>query len=290
LRAQDRSRVSQRSLLINQDRKMGTGSRYEAERQANIEKNQAVLASLGLLDPVASGLLPPPKKSKPRPASRKRVRENVTPERTSMRAKKMPAPTYVPPSAEKERDDTAKVRKAQQSQGFRLADGKWRGERFGEVQGIEVGTVFGAGDYQRKGRFEMSENGFFFPHVQPEWLDPELGCYSLILNNDNGLSKDEGDRIVYAGSGGRMRGQNRSAPQSFDQSWDNLTNAALLLNHKTKRPVRVIRGPKLAGKHGTAKKGGGFRYDGLYHVTDAEMVPTGTRKLKTAMFTLERAK
>jgi len=43
------------------------------------------------------------------------------------------------------------------------------------------------------------------------------GCYALILNNDNGLSSDNGDEVVYAGGGGRHRGQNRSAPQSFHQ-------------------------------------------------------------------------
>ena len=36
----------------------------------------------------------------------------------------------------------------------------------------------------------MSENGFHVGHVQPEWLDSGgEGCYSLILNNDNGLSR-----------------------------------------------------------------------------------------------------
>ena len=43
---------------------------------------------------------------------------------------------------------------------------------FGEVPGVPVGTVFGAGDYQRKGRTEMMETGFFRPWVTPEWFDP----------------------------------------------------------------------------------------------------------------------
>ena len=32
------------------------------------------------------------------------------------------------------------------------------------------------------------------------------------------------------------------------------------------KPLRVIRGPKLQGGHGTADAGGGYRYDGLYKV------------------------
>merc|ERR1712046_262630 len=129
--------------------------------------------------------------------------------------------------------------------------------------------------------------GFFRPFVTPEWVKhPTEGCYSIILNNDNGLSEDHGDVIKYAGSGGRMRGQNRTAPQSFDQSWENNTNAALRVCHVKKKPVRVIRGPKLQGKYRV--RGGGYRYDGLYQVTKAEMVTGGKRGLKTAMFTLTR--
>ena len=47
-------------------------------------------------------------------------------------------------------------------------------------------------------------------------------------------------------------------------------------------------GPKLRGEHSTAHTGGGFRYDGLYLVRKAEMVPKGAAGLLTAMFTLQR--
>ena len=113
-------------------------------------------------------------------------------------------------------------------------------------------------------------------------------CWSLIVNNDNGLSADQGDVVSYAGSGGRNRGQNRSAPQSFDQSWESSTNAALRINHDKGYPVRLIRGPKNDSVHGTKGSGGGYRYDGLFAVTAAEMIPFGKRKLRTAMFTLKK--
>lgn len=147
--------------------------------------------------------------------------------------------------------------------GQRQPDGSWLGERFGHIDSVPVGTVFGAGDYQRLGRQEMATSGFFRPYVTPEWYVAGVGCYSLILNNDNGASRDEGDAIVYAGCGGRLRGQNRTAVQSSDQTWTS-TNAALRLNLQSGQPVRVIRGPKLQGGFGTAHCGGGFRYDGLY--------------------------
>ena len=55
--------------------------------------------------------------------------------------------------------------------GYRGSDGFWAGERFGEVAAasgaagkktIKVGTVFGAGDYQRAGRTEMVASKFNF--------------------------------------------------------------------------------------------------------------------------------
>jgi hypothetical protein len=55
--------------------------------------------------------------------------------------------------------------------------------------------VFGAGDYQRLGRQQMMESGFFRPFVTPEWCAPGVGCYSIILNNDNGASTDAGKSL-----------------------------------------------------------------------------------------------
>ena len=169
-----------------------------------------------------------------------------------------------------------------------MSDGLWSGERFGEVDGVPVGTVFGRGDFQRLGRKEMMISGFFRPFVTPEWCVPGVGCFAIIVNNDNGASQDQGDTIYYAGSGGRKRGQNRTAPQSFDQDWNNVTNAAMRLNHETCQPVRVVRGPKLIGGHGTAESGGGYRYDGLYQVSSAEMVRSSSNGLLTAMFELRK--
>ena len=159
---------------------------------------------------------------------------------------------------------------------------------FGEVPGVPVGTVFGPGDYQRLGRSEMSRTGFFKPFVTPEWIDTATKeVYAVVVNNDNGLSVDKGDVRIC-----RLRwptsGQNRTAEQSFHQTWKSATNAALRRNFESGRPVRVIRGPKCRGKYGTKDTGGGYRYDGLFRVEKAEMREMGRRKLKTAMFTLRK--
>jgi len=255
-------------------------SAYERQRARNIARNSAVLASLKIpeLAEAIKQRAPKPKrniskvsKNKPKPA----------PTRSSSRVRGL----EVVPTVLEEREASNESEK-----GARAKDGRWTGERFGEVAGVDVGHVFGPGDFQRLGRQEMTDTGFFRPFVTPEFIGPGEGCYAIILNNDNGLSKDEGNRILYAGSGGRRRGQNRTAPQCFDQSWDNVTNQALRLNNETGKPVRVIRGPKLEGEFGTARQGGGYRYDGLYRVTEAKMMPTGSKKLDTAFFTLQKNK
>ena len=70
------------SLLPRPERsifdRMGTGNKYERQRQANIEKNEAMLESLGLNDPVASGLVPPPRAKAP-PKKRKTPEDGEIP-------------------------------------------------------------------------------------------------------------------------------------------------------------------------------------------------------------------
>jgi hypothetical protein len=264
---------------------------YEELRAARMASNAAVLAKLGVGLDVAKSA--PQKASAPKAATSRKRRATAPAEgsRRSARARgAAPVSYYAPPDPAEEREDHRATLREQVAKKYRLADGRWRGERFGEVAGVAAGDVFGGGDYQRLGRRLMSDTGFFEPFVTPEWLERNGGCYALILNNDNGLSKDRGDTVLYAGAGGRMRGQNRTAPQTFSQTWDSATNKALRLNCERKLPVRVVRGPKLRGGHGTGKSGGGYRYDGLYDVVSAEMVHTGSRKLKTAMFTLQKRK
>ena len=260
-----------------------TARDYAASRAKNIAENKQKLHDLGILRPAATTKPP-----KPRAATRKR-KELTAPERQSRRKRSEPPTLYTPVDQDAEKEAAALKAKEEVKQGWRLADGRWRGEGFGEVPGVPVGTVFGAGDYQRKGRTEMMDTGFFRPWVTPEWFNPNSPCFAIIVNNDNGTSTDHGNKIMYAGAGGRRRGQNRSAAQSFDQSWASATNKALRLNYLKKQPVRVVRGPKCQGGHGTANAGGGYRYDGLFTVVKAELQRVGPRKLLTAMFTLEQA-
>ena len=273
-------------------------SAYERRRAANMVRNKLKMRELGL--PATA----PTKKKKAAARRPKRKRPPPTEGvRRSRRANDLPPATaassssssssYTPQNDDDDRRVARGKREEEIAKGWRDAkDGAWRGERFGAVAGIPEGYVFGKGDYQRKGRFEMSATGFFVPRVTPEWIDNATKeAFAIVVNNDNGLSRDTsatGDVIVYAGAGGRRRGQNRTAEQSFHQTWDSGTNAALRGNCRSGRPVRVVRGPKCASKHGTGSTGGGYRYDGLFSVETAELVASGKRGLRTALFTLRK--
>ena len=257
---------------------------YSELRKQNIARNNAKLTELGL-DTIREEIaLSQKKKKKPR-SIKKRKRTASIPTRSSRRTKNQPPPIYTPDNAQEERELANQKQDEQISKGYRKKNGTWRGQKFGAVKNVPVGTVFGAGDYQRAGRFEMAMNGFFLPVVTCEWIDSTTKeVFAIVVNNDNGLSRDKGDVLVYAGAGGRRRGQNRTATQSYHQTWTSATNAALRNNFKSKRPVRVIRGPKCE-KEGTKESGGGYRYDGLYLVKKAVM-EVGKSGLETAMFTL----
>ena len=176
---------------------------YEQARQERMAQNKAMLDTLGIENSIAGVASMQHKTAAHQQKKKKRQNTNVEVQRRSSRAKGI-TPTAEESISNVEGAAPASVQK--EDEGEKLPDGTWRGERYGEVSDVVVGQVFGAGDYQREGRFEMSRNGFFVPKVQPEWLEPGKGCYSIILNNDNGLSQDHGDTIVYAGGGGRHRG------------------------------------------------------------------------------------
>ena len=280
--------------LSNLNQKPQQKMDYESLRRANIARNNAKLRELGL-DRSQQLRASIARKNTTNSTQRKKRKRTAAvrptaPTRRSRRKKNLAPPIYTPQTAEDDRKEAGKQQREEIKNGWRSKDGTWRGEVFGSVPGIKIGTVFGAGDYQRAGRFQMAKTGFFKPIVTCEWIDTTTKeVFGIVVNNDNGLSTDVGDVIEYAGAGGRRRGQNRTAEQCFHQTWESSTNAALRRNCASGRPVRIVRGPKCK-QHGTQDSGGGYRYDGLFKVVKAEMRENGARKLRTAMFTLCRLK
>ena len=193
-------------------------SLYERERSENIKRNEAFLSQLGLKELNKATVQAPARKKVKRTAKKS---DPSLPRRTSSRVQNIPPAAYdssapVPTASEygpprsSEADLLAKGYKCSDEENGGV---RWAGEMYGEVPGVPVGTVFGAGDHQRLGRKEMAERGFFVPWVQPEWFPPKEHAYALILNNDNGSGSDSGDTFIYVGGGGRHRGQNRTAKQ-----------------------------------------------------------------------------
>lgn len=130
-------------------------SAYERLRLSNMARNAAVMSQLGLDEmQVAKPVARAPQGKKRARTPREATRE------PSRRVRNVPVPTYTPGQDEVLRQQE---KDADKEEGRRLPDGTWLGERFGECEGVPVGTTFGAGDYQRLGRQEMVQNGFFRP-------------------------------------------------------------------------------------------------------------------------------
>ncbi|KAG8253591.1 ubiquitin-like with PHD and RING finger domains 2 [Homalodisca vitripennis] len=145
-------------------------------------------------------------------------------------------------------------------------------DHFGPIPGVEVGTLW-------KFRIQASEAGVHRPHVAGIHGRENIGAFSIVLSGGYEDDIDNGDEVVYTGSGGRdLSGNKRTNAQGFDQKLSRLNKAIALncnvpLNQKGAeakdwrggKPVRVIRNYKLA-KHSKYAPPEGNRYDGIYKV------------------------
>ncbi|WP_433571445.1 YDG/SRA domain-containing protein [Streptomyces sp. CA-251247] len=90
------------------------------------------------------------------------------------------------------------------------------------------------------------------------------GADSIILSGGYIDDEDNGSEIIYTGEGGRDPDTGRMIA---DQSLTDDGNAALVISQGLGYPVRVIEGLDVRGK--TRRRAmGGYRYRGLYRVTD----------------------
>ncbi|KAG2110939.1 PUA-like domain-containing protein [Suillus discolor] len=87
-----------------------------------------------------------------------------------------------------------------------------------------------------------------------------MGAFSIVVSGQYEDDKDDGDTILYTGSGGRKRSDG-TREQTCDQKWSDPGNEALRKSSETGKPVRVIRGYELESEFAPWE---GFRYDGLY--------------------------
>ncbi|KAG1899429.1 PUA-like domain-containing protein [Suillus fuscotomentosus] len=129
---------------------------------------------------------------------------------------------------------------------------------FGEIPGAPVGTTWAT-------RKECYNAGV---HLQSEpgiHGTKEMGAFSIVVSGQYKDDKDEGDTIIYTGSGGHEP-SDRTREQVRDQEWTDFGNEALRKSSETGNPVRVVRGYELESEFAPWE---GFRYDGLYTCTRA---------------------
>jgi putative restriction endonuclease len=130
---------------------------------------------------------------------------------------------------------------------------------FGHVPGVRVGEIF-------ESRQKLREAGIHAgrPQYGIWWGREKKGSCAIVLSGGYEDNIDELDYIRYTGEGGHDK---KSRKQVADQEFTG-GNKALQLNCEYGLPVRVTRG------HQTPDYGPktGYRYDGLYYVTDFERV------------------
>lgn len=140
---------------------------------------------------------------------------------------------------------------------------------YGRIDNIREGHLF-------ESRDELRLSGIHGEIQAGIWGRNNQAASSIVLSGGYSDDKDNWNTIVYTGQGGQENGK-----QVKDQEFT-LGNRGLQLNKEYNLPVRVTRGFQIA--NGPDK---GYRYDGLYYVTDFERVE-GKDKYLICRFYLEK--
>ncbi|KAJ3475177.1 hypothetical protein NLI96_g12010 [Meripilus lineatus] len=268
---------------------------FDEERAANIARNKALLASIGISDmknEIFQKKAPPPKKkaqlkkrkapspdpdasdeeeaAPPPKVARAETEENEGGLRRSRRnaGKKV---DYGDGGERIERDITPRIvsekarRLAATSEPKSVLKRTHDPKRYGAIPGVPVGTWW-------ETRQACSLDAIHAPWVGGIAVGPR-GAYSVALSGGYEDDVDLGEGFTFTGSGGRdLKGtvknpkNLRTAPQSSDQTFEAPGNKALKRSVETREPVRVIRGFKGTSVYAPAE---GYRYDGLYTIEKA---------------------
>lgn len=125
---------------------------------------------------------------------------------------------------------------------------------FGHIPGYPEGSCFGS-------RVELSQAGLHRPLIAGISGSGRTGANSVVLAGGYEDTADCGDAILYTGHGGR------DPETGCQRAHQTLTrgNLALACNTLSGLPVRVIRGAQQPSAYAPEA---GYRYDGLYRVSD----------------------
>ncbi|KAJ7070998.1 PUA-like domain-containing protein [Mycena amicta] len=248
-------------------------SAYEKQRLANIQRNKALLLSLGLDKPVFE---PTEIKRVERAKSSKKRKAVEQPDTHSEHAPKAARTDAVSGPLRRSARTAGKSidYKAEKQSGSPLPIsfksglrslencgplGRGEGEKrihnpkvYGPIPGVEIGTWWET----------RAASSALLANAPSSYLEQCMGAFSVALSG--GYEDD-----VDCGSGGRdLKGtkanpknasfstqSNITAPQTSDQTFENNKSS------QTKKPIRVIRGFKLKSPYAPYE---GYRYDGLY--------------------------
>ncbi|KAJ7727325.1 PUA-like domain-containing protein [Mycena maculata] len=152
---------------------------------------------------------------------------------------------------------------------------------YGPIPGIPVFSTFTS-------RHECSKAGVHAHTLKGIHGTKDGPAYSIVMSGRYEDNSDKGDAFVYTGEGGRLTvlpggKKTRSGPQVKDQEWVG-GNKSLQLSQISGNPVRVVRGHRLNSRYAPVE---GYRYDGLYQVTEATRA-VGKTGFVTCQFTFER--
>jgi putative restriction endonuclease len=145
-------------------------------------------------------------------------------------------------------------------------------KHFGHVAGHPVGTTYA-------NRTEL--RAIHPPPMGGIHGNASEGADSIVVSGGYVDDQDLGDVIIYTGAGGNDPQTKR---QIADQSVDQSGNAGMITSRVHGYPVRVSRGAYPGSVHAPVS---GFRYDGLFAVTD-HAVKIGVDGFKIIQFRLEK--
>ncbi|KAJ7181693.1 PUA-like domain-containing protein [Mycena crocata] len=265
-------------------------SDYERQRLKNIERNKQLLAQLELDKP----LFEPKEIKRPKPSKKRKPVEEPDDSPTAKsactdsanlgssiegsirRSSRTAGRKPVDYKSEKNSSSPLPISAKARLRGIDPADPMADSARdlnkrqhsakvYGTIPGVEVGTWW-------ESREQCSVYAIHAPPMGGIH-NAAKGAYSVALSGGYPDDVDWGYAFTYTGSGGRdLKGTAakpknlRTAPQSSDQTFDNVFNKSLQVSAQTKNPVRVIRGYKLNSPYAPYE---GYRYDGLYQVEKA---------------------
>eukprot|EP01114_Cavostelium_apophysatum_P023546 TRINITY_DN8904_c0_g1_i2.p1 TRINITY_DN8904_c0_g1~~TRINITY_DN8904_c0_g1_i2.p1 ORF type:complete len:282 (-),score=29.01 TRINITY_DN8904_c0_g1_i2:150-995(-) len=109
-------------------------------------------------------------------------------------------------------------------------------------------------------RQKLCNIGIHRPTQAGIWGNQQYGAISVVISGGYEDDEDEGDTVIYTGSGGMENGV-QTADQVLEKG-----NKYLHDNCMLKKPIRVTRG---YGTHSKYAPVSGYRYDGLYTVEKA---------------------